>query len=1636
MAIQNPVKGEILISVGVRTQEAHAKLEELKQRIQQFQAQIGKLSVAGHRNFADIIGLSQHRVADSANIIRQYENFINSFRILRKAEQELLKLSPQKRDFFSQAFGFGDFAGMQRSLSSMGNQVKNFSEQIAPLNRIFDQVEPPTKFASGLKNIDKEISALRTSIPQLGKALTMTNAELEKFAATGLLGREYIGLRGEDIRKVMKESYAFGKERLALLEELKSTYPTLSPTPFKIYAEGLSGLHKNILSFHKDLLILQEAIKFSDADLRSLGKSGLLGAANIGKTGDAIRKDLVASLDKARGELSALNNISNQSRLALGQVFPTDTFSNAIENINRVRSSLKEQIPRLERLLRLPDEQLEALGRGGVFGAAFAGIAGQNIRREIELSLAHAKNLQKEFAGVRDTFMSKVLIGRNFKEVLKEGLKVMIQTKEESGGLSRTLAGITFRSVYLVGMLGGVFTFVSLIRNAFSTALLGVEDLRKNVAAFAGMTVIFTKSLEGETLRQHFERAHAYARDLYLVMERISAITLLTGEQANLMARAFLQAGVIIDTTSEKQIEALQTIANTIALVTQGQNQNIQVLQEVRALLSGQITPREQLGTLLRAIDPDIKQKIQEWRRLGAEVLLTNLADLLQGMGLASKQIERTWSALFTNLKTTFVIATREGAGIIYDYISGLVQKIIDYFNKNSAMVSRFFESAGEKIVYVLDLAIKFTLKWYDAILLLLGGAGLGLLISFLVQFITSLGALYTSIAKVAMVGGGLLGMFKPLAASKFMFPLTLGVAIISLISLFNDLHTVLTKTTEAINKFSKASSISFSFSHEKIKDITKAYMATVEQDSELASVLKGRREEVILYLIKFDYIVEEGGVLKLKRSLKETKLAADELTEIYKNFGKTMLDISQRSITSLMERIHELKNKMDLLKDKTDAASKNVLSHFKNEYEKLTNIVNILDEMSKIHLEFGLSKEKVIFEKDIAFDERLLSLFEKSDVRSKLSKLTQEQIQEGIRQGILKIDFSKITETIDIPEAQLFDLVVGVRVKPVFGLGLGVTEQDFINFLNKQTAKLETSPKTPEEPPDKKAEKVLNRYITLQKKVLDVLNESFKATEEQIKHLADLRTINAEKTNKLEELQINYISDLTQQAYEEMAIAGEVYYYTRESLARRTYQNEINMLNERYEKEMTLIKAQKDNLQKTIEVQKDNYNELFSLFEKQIKTATGMSGNQVRELVDRIMIEPNKYKEVLKGFISKEKFDVLEGVLAKLIDLRLEIEKNTNRMIELENKSKELSQTLEKDTTVAISKFGQELKKLEFEKFAIRIREIEKEISKFELDMRILDFMIRKSDIIGDTRTKSAIEHERLSLEQKIESLKIESELEKQRKRQTYAMQILRKLNEDYNNAVREGNEELIGQISAKINIQEEELNKINLMIEGYTNLSKVVEEYYTESIRMADLYKKGQEDYIYAIQYALEEWLRRNNDIVAQSSDSINSIISSMENAFMNFFDVTSKGFLNFGSLARAVIVSIYQELLKLLVIKPLTKFIVGGIFGGLFHEGGLVMHQGGVIPRFHLGVDEVPAILQTGERVLSREQNRIFEKLAKTLDSPPQSPQQKEPVQIVNVIDPNLLNQYLSSPAGQRAIVNVISNQSSTIKKVLWR
>lgn len=129
---------------------------------------------------------------------------------------------------------------------------------------------------------------------------------------------------------------------------------------------------------------------------------------------------------------------------------------------------------------------------------------------------------------------------------------------------------------------------------------------------------------------------------------------------------------------------------------------------------------------------------------------------------------------------------------------------------------------------------------------------------------------------------------------------------------------------------------------------------------------------------------------------------------------------------------------------------------------------------------------------------------------------------------------------------------------------------------------------------------------------------------------------------------------------------------------------------------------------------------------------------------------------------------------------------------------------------------------------------------------------------------------------------------------------------------------------------------------------------------------------------------------------------ITQSMENAFMNFLDSTSEGFLKFGDLVKQILNDIMREMLRLMVVKPFVGWLTSGL-GGILGMGGgtgqgildLIpegQHTGGVvgagtrwIPEFHSGglnSKERYVINKVGERYITEEQNTWLTKLGNAM------------------------------------------------------
>lgn len=198
--------------------------------------------------------------------------------------------------------------------------------------------------------------------------------------------------------------------------------------------------------------------------------------------------------------------------------------------------------------------------------------------------------------------------------------------------------------------IASVYVALRAVTGEFVRGLSAVEDYSLKVASMGAFLTTFSTSLTKTNASEIYRASTAEAETLVQTMEKLDARTIATGKDLTTMAEQFIKGGVRIDTTNKGTLDGFVNIANALKLMTQGQNQEIQMRQEIRALVQGQMKDTNVLAKTLQSIDPNIKEHIKLWRQQGT--LIENVGGLLAGFGPAAKDLEKTWAVVGSTMET------------------------------------------------------------------------------------------------------------------------------------------------------------------------------------------------------------------------------------------------------------------------------------------------------------------------------------------------------------------------------------------------------------------------------------------------------------------------------------------------------------------------------------------------------------------------------------------------------------------------------------------------------------------------------------------------------------------------------------------------------------------------------------------------------------------------------------------------------------------------------------------------------------------------------------------------------------------------------------------------------------------------
>jgi hypothetical protein len=228
-----------------------------------------------------------------------------------------------------------------------------------------------------------------------------------------------------------------------------------------------------------------------------------------------------------------------------------------------------------------------------------------------------------------------------------------------------TLANFATQAIY--GLKNAI---TELIRDG----LQSVEDVKLSTASLAATITTFAKGSKTD-LAGTYKQAYDYAGQVVHKMEEWDAETVATGKNLMAMVETMAQGGVLLDVNNKKQKEGFIAIANALALLTQGQNQDIQFRQEIRGLIDGEERATNRLAVLLgQKVGGSLKDHVEKWKEQGT--LIENAGLLLVGFTAAAKDIDSTWLAVKSTLETMYHRVLRGMFTPVYEDIIRLGKQI------------------------------------------------------------------------------------------------------------------------------------------------------------------------------------------------------------------------------------------------------------------------------------------------------------------------------------------------------------------------------------------------------------------------------------------------------------------------------------------------------------------------------------------------------------------------------------------------------------------------------------------------------------------------------------------------------------------------------------------------------------------------------------------------------------------------------------------------------------------------------------------------------------------------------------------------------------------------------------------------
>lgn len=247
------------------------------------------------------------------------------------------------------------------------------------------------------------------------------------------------------------------------------------------------------------------------------------------------------------------------------------------------------------------------------------------------------------------------------------------------------------------------------LKDLFMGGVEEIDKLKTSIIAVAAQ-ITNMQDTTGDIVK-NYKHNLEYAEALNVKLMEIDANSFANFNQIILMNRAMNQHGVMLDINKEKQIEAFTALTNTIALMTVGQNQEIQASQEMNALMAGEVNARNRIAVMIDNLikkqgeySGGLKELVAEGEKHGDT--LERLYPYLIGFAAAAGDISKTWMAVGSSFQTAWSALQRSLFKDFYKDLVDIGQRVAAYVKKNSDEIAATIKNAFNAVKFAIEAAI------------------------------------------------------------------------------------------------------------------------------------------------------------------------------------------------------------------------------------------------------------------------------------------------------------------------------------------------------------------------------------------------------------------------------------------------------------------------------------------------------------------------------------------------------------------------------------------------------------------------------------------------------------------------------------------------------------------------------------------------------------------------------------------------------------------------------------------------------------------------------------------------------------------------------------------------------------------